>query len=337
MRLTPNKKVVFDDFTHTYLCGEKVLMGVTTLMKKHNLSPDYGGIDENVLAAAATRGSAVHKLLENYDNGEQIILRDVYHEWIDENGEKQSKCVITAADLEANFKAYQALNLKALASEFLISDNKIVASSIDKVLASDKPGFVDIGDIKTTSTLHIKALEWQLGIYKYLLEKQCKTVKVDKCYGIHIRNGVAKKTQINPVSSEKVAALLAAEAKGVLYVDDSEAPTTALVLNEEELNALVSAEKSIAQYDVIIEELKSRSKDLKERIYQYMIDNNLDTLTCKDGTFTLKRPYTTYRVDSKKLKSKYPDVANECTIQGETKGSVSFKPVTTDEQEDSGI
>lgn len=331
MRLTPNKKVVFDDFTHTYLCGEKVLMGVTSLMKKHNLSPDYGGIDEHVLAAAATRGSAIHKLLEDYDNGDPVVLRDVYYDWLDEGGVKQRKCVITASDLDANLKAYKTLNLKVLASEFLISDNKIVASSIDKVIASNKPGYVHLGDVKSTSTLHIKALEWQLGIYKYLLEKQCRTVKVDKCFGIHIRNGAVKYTEINPVSAERVAALLAAEAKGIMYVDDAEAPTAELVLSNEELTSLVQAEKDIIKYDEAIKALKQCNEALKERVYQYMIDNNLDCLTCNDGTFTLKRPYLSNRVDSKKLKSKYPDVANECMVQSEVKGSVTFKPIVANE------
>lgn len=325
MRLTPNKKVVFDDFTHTYLCGEKVLMGVTTLMKKHGLSPDYGGVDENVLAAAATRGSAVHLLLENYDNGDPVVLRDVYHEWFDENGEKQSKCVITASELEANLKAYKSLDLHPLASEFLVSDNKIVASSIDKVLESDTPGCVNLADIKTTSTLHTKALEWQLGIYKYLIEKQCKTVKVDKCFGIHIRNGSAKSVPINPVSAERVAALLAAEAKGVPYQDNVEVQNASLVLNEEELTSLVSTEKAILQYQTMIRWMQDRCVALKNRIYQYMMDNGISSLDCDGGAFKLKKPYVTSRIDSKKLKEKYPDVARECTVQSEILGSVSFK------------
>lgn len=325
MKLTPNKKVVFDDFTHTYLCGQKVLMGVTTLMKKHGLSPDYGGVNENVLAAAATRGSAVHHLLEDYDNGDTVVLRDVYHEWFGENGEKHSKCVITAAELDANLKAYKSLNLRPLASEFLISDNKIVASSIDKVLTSDKPGYVNIGDIKTTSTLHTKALEWQLGIYKYLLEKQCRTVKVDQCFGIHIRNGVAKSVPISPVPAEKVVALLAAEAKGILYHDNAESPNAALILNEDELASVVSMQKTIIQYQMLIKEMESKCAEMKNRMYQYMIDNNVDSLTCDGGSFTLKKPYVTSRIDSKKLKEKYPDVARECTVQSEITGSVLFK------------
>ena len=49
-------KVLFDKETHTYTLikdsGEKIeLVSVTTLLKKHGISPDYSSVNEVVLKA----------------------------------------------------------------------------------------------------------------------------------------------------------------------------------------------------------------------------------------------------------------------------------------------
>ena len=60
MELTKNTRVRFDELTHRYLLfeedgGMRLLKGVTTLMREHGLSPDYSGIDPEVLRRAAER------------------------------------------------------------------------------------------------------------------------------------------------------------------------------------------------------------------------------------------------------------------------------------------
>jgi hypothetical protein len=57
--------VDYDDFTHSYELEGKYLLGVTSLMKKHGLSANYEGISNEVLEAAAERGTRVHKMLED--------------------------------------------------------------------------------------------------------------------------------------------------------------------------------------------------------------------------------------------------------------------------------
>lgn len=324
MKLTQNKKVTFDEWLHCYVMGDKVLLGITSLMKNHGLGPEYGDVDADTLAAAAARGTAVHKTLEAYDNGEPVVFADTLY-----NG----KVVLTADELKANLDAYRNLGLKAIASEFLVSDNKLVASSIDKVLDCGSDTEVDLGDVKTTYTLHIDALEVQLGCYKYLLEKQCKgKIKVRKCWGIHVRKGNAVLKEITPWPAEKVEALLLAEAEGRIYSEEKVEAVS--VLNEGELAQWVNAEKNIASMKATVKCLEDSISEIRERLYQHMTSNNLMEMACPGGAVVLKRPSQRASVDSKKLQANHPDIYKECIKTSEVKGSISFK-ATKNESKDS--
>lgn len=315
MKLAVNKKVVFDDFTHSYLCGDKVLMGCTTLMKKHSLSPEYGSIPEDVLMAAAARGTAVHKCLEAYDNGEAVVFTDTIY---------KGELVLTADQLKDNLDAYKRLGLNIIASEYLVSDNKTVASSVDKVIDIGSDTEVDLGDVKTTSELHMKALSVQLGVHKYLFEKQNKKIKVRKCWGIHIRNGKEVYKEVTPWPAEKVEALLKAEANGELYTE--EVTEAVAVMAEERLAAYVEAETMLADLKAKAKEIEDRQALIREEIYATMLEKNIDEMPYGNGKIVLKRSYTSNRVDSTKLQKNYPDAYKDCLKTSETKGSVSFKP-----------
>lgn len=300
MKLKKLRKVVFFEGTHTYFCGDKTLIGVTTLMKKHGLSPDYSGISEEVLKKAAARGTAVHHLLEDYDNG---------------------KMVVETPEL----KAYKELGLKVFASEYLVSDKKLVASSIDKVLETDEENVVDLGDVKTTSTLHIKPLEWQLSIYAYLFEKQNKGIKVRNLYGIHVRDGKAKLRLINRIDDEVIAELLKCEEDGVMFIDPTEPEKVLSVLSDEDALMLAENEEKLAMLNESVKELEAIVKVMRDKVYTYMLDENLDEMECGGGIFKLKRPYTKEAIDTKALKASFPEIAEKFTKTSEVKGSVTFK------------
>lgn len=59
--------LTFDDATHTYRHGEKVVPSVTQCLSKLH---DFGMVPKDVLEAACLRGSYVHTLTEYHDQGD---------------------------------------------------------------------------------------------------------------------------------------------------------------------------------------------------------------------------------------------------------------------------
>ena len=317
IKLKENKKVHFDELTHSYFCGDVELVGVTTLMKHQGLSPDYSGINEHVLAHAAARGTAVHQTLEDYDNGDTIIQPRV----VDDN--EGGKLTI---DTSKELAAYRDLGLKVVASEYLVSDNKVVASSIDKVLETDEENTVDLGDVKTTSTLHIDALEWQLSVYAFLFELQNKGLKVRNLYGIHVRDGKARIQQVRRIDADIIKKLIKCEAKGDKFEAEGTEPQLSLLLQEDEIASLVADEVQIAQFEANVKAIKERIDERRARIYDYMLTNGIKEMKCAGGSYKLKSPSTRTNFNSSMLKIEHPDLFQKYSSVSEVKGSVSFSP-----------
>ena len=295
MRLRKNKEVAFNEWLHVYTASDgHTLIGVTELMKRHGLSPDYGGISKDVLEKAAARGTAIHQLLQDYDDGKAVIE-------------------------DENLKAYKALGLKVHCSEYLVSDNEIVATFIDKVLDD-----CSLADVKSTSTVHRRPLEWQLSIGAYLFELQNPGKKVPHLYCIHVRDGKAKLIEVSRIPNEAVERLLECERCGVVYSDNPVPADAALALEEQ---AVVLAEQldQIARLKLAIKETEQASAELQQRLYDYMTENNLDEMACELGTFVRKAPYTKKALDSTRLKKEKPELYEQYLKESEVKGSITFK------------
>lgn len=295
MRLRKNKEVAFNEWLHVYTASDgHTLIGVTELMKRHGLSPDYGGISKDVLEKAAARGTAIHQLLQDYDDGKAVIE-------------------------DENLKAYKALGLKVHCSEYLVSDNEIVATFIDKVLDD-----CSLVDVKTTSSVHRRPLEWQLSIGAYLFELQNPGKKVPHLYCIHVRDGKAKQIEVSRIPNEAVERLLECERCGVVYSDNPVPADAALALEEQ---AVVLAEQldQIARLKLAIKETEQASAELQQRLYDYMTENNLDEMACELGTFVRKAPYTKKALDSTRLKKEKPELYEQYLKESEVKGSITFK------------
>lgn len=315
MKLKLNKKVQFDELTHSYFCGDNELVGVTTLMKHQGLSPDYSGIDEHVLNHAAARGTAIHRTLELYDNGESLAIPIE----VDDNEGGKIKF-----DTSEELKAYKNLGLNILASEYLVSDNKVVASSIDKVAMTEDENMVDLIDVKTTYTLHIDALEWQLSIYAYLFELQNKGIKVRNLYGCHVRDGKAKMQLVRRIEKDIVKDLIKCEADGTRFTIKETPTTLSLVLSEDEIPALIADERECMKLKEALKAIDDRISERRGRIYEYMLNNGIKEIRGGDGFYKLKNPTTRESFDSKRFRDEHPDLHAQYLKISEVKGNVTF-------------
>lgn len=251
--------VVFDNEHHTYALDGRELSGVTPIVKW--LFPDtYKGIPQSVLEKAAEYGTLVHSSCEMFDsmliwpNNDALEAVKAYTELLFENG------------------------LKVACSEYLVSDEHKVASSIDKVFADDS-----LGDIKTTSKVHIVNVQVQLSIYAWLYELQTGR-KANKLYLIWLpkpQYGTPMIKELERIPSDVVACVVEmfikggdplnamAVLSGYLMVTDEPKKRIEGEIPEamdEIINELITVKK---QLDIFTE----REKELKKMI--------LDTMSVK--------------------------------------------------------
>lgn len=308
MELKNNIRIFFEPSSHTYLMdGETLLMGVTELLSKHGLNAEYGGVDKAILDNAAKEGTRLHEMIEDYDNGQAVLetpLIQQYKQICAENG------------------------LKFAVNEYLVSDNELVASKIDGVYTLANGHYVLI-DYKFTQKIHWRPLAWQLGIYKVFFERQNPGAIVEATYVLH---GDKKKQSLNglfpvtPVSEAEVDALLDAERQGIIYIDENATKDISEVLEDGEVAKYIDAVSIIAEMKAKIKEAEEAIKEADKRILKYMEDNNLDELQAGDGVIKRKKGSTQERVDSDKLKSKFPHIWALVKKSVSVSGSISYKP-----------
>ncbi len=303
MELIENTEVFFESQSHSYTRADgELILGLTSLMAKHNLGADYSGIPEATLLKAAEKGTKVHAYLQSFDEGELVPTSDLLDD-------------------------YRAQGFKHLRSEFLVSDNEIVATFIDKVYEAGKKE-VDLADVKTTQKVHRRALCWQLGVGKYLFELQNPGIKVRNCFCIWAdKEGMKLKgiIPIEPVSTEEVEALLDAERNGLIYIDENAIPEAGLVLSDEDIAAYISKQGDIAALKAKIEEIQAGLKFYDEQLLAYMSEHDLDELAAPGGVFKRKAAYTRSSIDAARLRKVYPQIAEQFSKTTEVAASVSFK------------
>ena len=306
MDLVNNTQVFFEPLSHTYLCGDKVLIGVTTLMAKHGLSPDYSNIPAATLKKAADEGTAIHREIQDYDNGLSVLRTPLIEEYIALCAEK---------------------GLKFVASEYLVSDNETVASSIDCVYGEKNE--VVLVDIKTTTKPHMRPLAWQLGCYKVFFERQNPGKKVVGCYCLHIdrkAKTIKGLIPVDVVTEAEVDALITAEREGRIYIDEYEEPSAEIVLTDEELSAYVVQASEIASLKDKIKQIEESLKGLDKRVLDYMLEHNLETMEGGGGVFKVKKAYERTSIDTERLKKMQPGIYDQYKKTTTVAASLTFKP-----------
>lgn len=283
MILNTNTRVRFDDIAHSYLLDEDIfLMGVTSLMKKHGLAPNYEGIPAEVLQKAAERGSKVHQDIEDYCNGKTVAMTK-------------------------ELKAFIGCGVKAIANEYLVSDNEIVASAIDIVADAGCDNMVDLVDVKTTRVLHREPLSWQLSIYANLFERQNPGIKVRNLYGLHIDIAKGKGTmvQVPRKKDEDVIDLLFCEREGLPFTPKTEELS---ITQKNALSELQGITDSIALIKLSLKEAEDKKKEIEKYILEQMEASGRKTLENGPIKVTYVAESERESVDKTRLQNDLPEL-----------------------------
>lgn len=268
--------VVFNEEQHTYTLGDKQLSGITTIIKRLVFPDMYKGISQAVLNKAAERGTRIHNLIQMWVMG--ILSNE------------------DIAELQCFLDAFTAATLITHASEYLVSDNESVASSIDLVCLDAEGNFV-LCDIKTTSVLHTEYLQWQLSIYAYLFEHQNPGLQVASLKAIHIRDNKCEIVDVERLPDEYVEALLNAYRSGAETFDNP------LNKQPEGLDALLKAYAENEEFLSYIGAVKAQYDEKKKALQQSIADSlrsqKLDKVETPVAKVTIGKDSVTKKFDLK--------------------------------------
>lgn len=179
-------QVVFNELDHTYMFNGKQLSGVTSMLSRTLFRDKYKGISKEVLAKAADYGHNIHEQIELVDSLGVTSDTPAVQDYLRMKNE---------------------LGVSTLASEYLVSDEDLIASSIDIVFND-----LSLVDVKTTSKLDMEYLSWQLSIYAHLFERQNPSLKVPRLLAIWLpkpRYGRSMCVEVPRKSREAIEVLLA--------------------------------------------------------------------------------------------------------------------------------
>lgn len=291
--------VTFEKEGHKYTTADgRELSGITGIIKNLIFPDKYAGVSEEVLNAAAERGTAIHEMCEEFAiNGTvEAFMPD---------------------EVQAFVNHFSISGTKFIAAEYLVSDEQNIATMIDLV---DDEG--NIYDIKTTSTLDKEYLSWQLSVCAMLYEIQNIGKDAGKLYGIWLKGDRCEVVEVKRLPDEAVEALLVAYFEGTTFTN----PLKQLDSTDEmQMAKLLEVEQSIIR----LEDEAKRMKEIRQQYVDYMLaemkKRGVKTLETDNIKLTVKDAYKRTSIDTAALKKDLPDVAAKYSKESELKESLIIK------------
>lgn len=286
-------ELTFDNATHTYMLGNKKIISVTQLLKKHGLAPNYDGVNTAVMERKAEYGILIHKELEEYVKSGIKGFTDELNLFIDLCEEK---------------------NIVPLKSEFMVF-NGLVAGTVD--LLAEVDGEFTLIDYKTTSTLHIDSVEWQLSIYAYLYGFMNGGKQIEKIKAIHFNNGKAELVDLKMKPKEKIEELLSDEEQGIIYTEQKSE-----IVSHETLEKLANIYQQIEWTKKHQDELNAQAEAIKNAFIELMEREGIKSLDNEFFKATYIAPRIDMTLDSKKLQAEQPELCKQYLKEKPVKASV---------------
>lgn len=263
-----------EDHTYTGTVSKADYISATTLLKKYGMTPDeYAYVPEEILKAKAAYGTEVHAGLEKYINGDEVqkvLYPEVqaFADWLDE---------------------------KKLTTFDCISEKKVFNEYYKIAGTVDLQVWNTIGDFKTTSTLHMVPVMWQLSLYNFLLHPNEEDYNM---YELKVfwfsASGELTVRDVPLVPYLRLLSLLEAYRKGEeVWVDES--LSTDLV---EQVEAIIKQERLIKTVKKNLKSLENEKEVLKVSIEDKMKEESRIYVDAPSGVITITEVATS-RYDNK--------------------------------------
>lgn len=320
----------FDEVSHTYtrVADNKPLCGVTTMLRKVGVSANYDGIAEDVLTLAADRGHCVHALCDLADANDHEV--DEFDEIAVLQNLRDKGIVRLLEETYGMDLANEYFRLRSsagfipVASEYLVSDGKKIASCIDLVLTTEemqKNNEVVLLDIKTTSSIHHEPLGWQLSIYRDLFEAQNPNIKVKGLMCVWLPKPQYGKCCIVEATSIKsqmeVVSLMMCFLDGKTYEQKQE------IVNAS--SDLIPSQNEVITVLRAMDDLKKKETELKERLLAWMQENGHKKFENDDIIITRVLGGETTKFDSATFKKEQAELYNKYCKTTKTSDSLRIK------------
>lgn len=270
-------RAIFNETDHSYTLGDKKLISVTQLLRKHGLSVDYGNAPEETLRLASERGTLIHKEIEDYIKRGAIGFTQELSDFIFYE------------------RTYQLSDCK---SEVIVN-NDIVAGTCDLMARDNQRMARLLIDIKTCSKIDKRAYAWQLSLYEYLSGEV-----FDKLIVLHLHDGM-REIEVERVPREEIEKLLECERKGELYskptINLSQADMISVAVWHQRL-VVLQAEK---------ERIEAAQAKFKSALLNAMEKAGVKKAEFQSFTATYIAPSTREGIDLDRLKAERPDIYEE--------------------------
>ena len=271
---------------HRYFLGETELSGITTAISTQlGLANVFDKIPAAILENATRRGTEIHKSIERFNS-----------EWINDN----------SPQVQSYIRLCKENNIVAEANEYLVSDLKHYASSIDLVSRVDEDTF-DLYDLKTwakASNENVMKARYQLSIYAYYFTLVNPDAKVRNLGIIHLRetekDHIAEIIPVQRIPSDICEELLQTYLEGKPFNNPYDVPT--------DIRTQESLIRSLMETKARAEEQLNQIKDGIMRRMELLDIRSWQTDTMK---ITRKLASTRSSFDLNTFKSAYPDLNYE--------------------------
>ena len=286
------ERAIFHEENHTYTLGDKILISVTQLMRKHGLAPDYTGIDEEVLKRKAERGTLIHKEIERYINDNELGF---------------------TSELDDFIKFANELGLVNMYPEQIVNDDLVAGTAdlmAERVIDNEYKSV--LVDYKTGTTVDKEAVCWQLSLYERLSGE-----KFDEFYAFHLCEK-SKCMPLEHIPAEEVEKLLECERKGEIYK-----PRT-LVVPSELLAAAEQAERAVKVAEAAKKEADANAGKIRAQLIAAMEAQGIKSFETADKSMliTYTAPSTRQNLDADRLKEEHPELAKKYVKTSTVKASV---------------